>query len=48
MILFDFSRQCEQLQLEKTSGIDFEMSIHKRLAIDLLSRVKKQKDEFNN
>ena len=36
---FDSSRQCKQLQLEKPSGIEFDMPIHKRLAINLLLRV---------
>ena len=33
---FDFSRQCRYLQLEKTSSIDFETPIQKRLANDIL------------
>ena len=36
---FDFSRQYKQLQLEKPSGIEFDLPIHKRLAINLLLRV---------
>ena len=37
--LFCVYKQYKQLQLEKPSGIDFEMPIHKRLAINLLLRV---------
>ena len=41
-ILFDSSRQCKQLQLEKPSGIEYYMPIHKRLAINLLLRSGKK------
>ena len=33
---FDFVWQCQQLQLEKPLGIEFERLIHKGLAINLL------------
>ena len=38
-IIFNFSRQCEQLHLVKPSGIEFEMPIHKKMAVHLLLRV---------
>ena len=31
---FDISRQCKYLKLEKPSGIEIEMPIHKRSTID--------------
>ena len=36
---FDSSRQYKQLELEKPSGIESDLPIHKRLAADLLLRV---------
>ena len=36
---FDSSSQYKQLQLDKPSGIEFDLPIHKRLAINLLWRV---------
>ena len=33
---FDFSRQCKYLKLEKPSGIEIEMPIHKRSTINWL------------
>ena len=39
---FDFSRQCKYLKLEKPSGIEIEMPIHKRLVIDLLEGMAKR------
>ena len=39
---FDFSRQCKYLKFKKTSGIEIEMPIHKRLVIDLLEGVAKR------
>ena len=37
--VFDSSRQYKQLQLEKPSGIEFDIPILKRLTINLLLRV---------
>ena len=39
---FDFSRQCKYLKLEKTSGIEIEMPIQKRLVMDLLKGMAKR------
>ena len=39
---FDLSRQWRYLQLEKSSGIEIEMRIHERLAIDLLEGIAKR------
>ena len=39
---FYLSRQCIYLQLEKPSGFEIEMPIHKRLAIDLLEGMAKR------
>ena len=43
---FDFSRQCKYLKLEKPSGIEIEMPIHKRLAIILLEGIAKRTPPF--
>ena len=39
---FDFSRQCKYLKLEKPLGIEIEMPIHKRLAINKLEGMAKK------
>ena len=39
---FDLSRQWRYLQLEKPSGIEIGMPIHKRLAIDFLEGMAKK------
>ena len=42
--IMDFSRQCKCLQLEKKSGIEIEMPIHKTLAIDIFKGMAGKKD----
>ena len=32
----DFCRQYQYLQLKKPSGVEFEIPVHKKLAVDLL------------
>ena len=41
-IFFDLKGQGKYLQLEKPSGIEIEMPIQKRLAIDLLEGMAKR------
>ena len=43
---FDFSRQCKYLKLEKLSGIEIEMPIHKTLTVNLLKGLTGLKNPF--